>query len=254
MRAASIFVRSSVLGLGLLVALLDLSQAAISIPSLRGPVMDDAQFLTSTETDLLDKRIRQLMPHIQIQIWTVASLEGEPIESLSIRAVDQWKLGDQKRDNGLLILASKSDRAVRLEVGQGLEGDITDSLSGRIIDYLVVPAFRDGRYADGFIAAIDEIAVTLKLTSEPSKIVVQGRDFKTPVWLLLILLLLVHIGLGLLLMAARSLGLVRGPRSSNSWTTGSWGAGGSRGWGGGFGGGWSGGGGGFSGGGASGRW
>lgn len=240
------------LSVWLVAAELSSLQAAVSIPTLTGPVLDQAALLSRAEKEALEHKIRGLFPKLQIQVWTLESLEGEPIEGVSIRAVDQWKLGDARKDNGLLILVAKAERSVRIEVGQGLEGEISDSLSGRIVDHLMVPQFREGRFAQGLEAAIDEMAYRLGISQTPATIPQPQSRMRIPFWLVILMFMGIHFGFSMLIALARALGLVR--RSSVSPWTRSSGWGGS--WGGGFGGGggWSGGGGGFSGGGASGRW
>jgi uncharacterized protein len=205
------------------------------IPRLTGPVMDEAGFLSSSERSNLDQLLRSYEPVVQIQIWTLNSLEGEPIEGLSIRAVDTWKLGAEKKDNGVLILVSEKDRRMRIEVGRGLEGDIPDALAGRMIDQVLKPSFRAGKFFEGLEAVSTFIYKKLshQEVKEPKKAARGGGD----IWIFIILFLL----FGFLHLMG-----FRGGRGSGTYY--GWGGGGSGG------GGWSGGGGGFSGGGASGDW
>jgi len=219
----------------------------LTIPNLSSPVIDDAILLKASERNQLDQQIRSFLPEIQAQIWIVKSLEDEPIESLAIRAVDKWKLGTKKQDNGLLILAAIEDRQMRIEVGQGLEGNLPDVIAGRIIDQIMRPAFRSGDFVGGLSGALQEIQSRVKgeggnraLDQEqgPSQ---RGNSIPS-FWL--ILFWIVFIGIGFLQRLARM-----GTRPT--YRSGGFGGGL---FGGGGGGGWSGGGGGFSGGGSSGRW
>lgn len=93
----------------------------------------------------------------QVAILTVDSLEGEDLEGFSIRVVDQWKVGQQGKDNGVLLLVAKQERKIRIEVGRGLEGVLTDLLSGRIIDQAIAPAFRAGQIDQGFVNGANAI-------------------------------------------------------------------------------------------------
>ena len=86
----------------------------------------------------------------QFAVLTIPSLEGDPIEDFSIRTVEAWKLGTKAEDNGLLLLVAKEDRKMRIEVGYGLEGEVTDLLSSRIINDVMKPAFRQGDFGGGF--------------------------------------------------------------------------------------------------------
>src|SRR6187431_979785 len=105
--------------------------ALVTVPPLTGPVIDQAGLLSAEQVSDLSARAQAMLTHLQMQIWIVPSLEGEAIEQLSIRAVDQWKLGDEKKDNGLLFLIAPADKRMRIEVGRGLEGNIPDILAGR---------------------------------------------------------------------------------------------------------------------------
>jgi uncharacterized protein len=195
----------------------------------------------------------------QMIILTIDSLEGESIEDFSIRvAHDKWKLGQQGKDNGLLLLISLQERRYRFEVGYGLEGVIPDALSGRIARQYLVPAFRQGDYSGGIaaaaLAAVNEIAsdAGVEISGMPKMRRIrdsgEGREatllekiFGAIFVVVLIYLFIRHPRLFLLLLLSNTLGGGR---------RGGWGGGGGFG-GGSFGGG---GGGGFGGGGASGGW
>jgi uncharacterized protein len=156
-----------------------------------------------------------------------------------------------KKDNGIIILMAAQDRAVRIEVGQGLEGKIPDALAGRIIDGIMIPKFRDQRTYIGLrdaILAMGEIVAGHPIDS----LIEKPRERKPNIFTLIVLALFFG---GFFLFTLLPL-LLRRPGSGigrSSWT-GGWGGGGFGGGGFGGGGGWSGGGGGFSGGGSSGRW
>lgn len=236
----------------------ELFSAERSIPTLSGPVIDEANLLTRAENRNLDLYIRNLMPKVQAQIWIITSLEGEAIEALAIRAVDQWKLGKAKTDNGVLILVAKEDRQIRIEVGKGLEGDIPDAMAGRIIDRIIKPKFRETRFYLGLrdaLEALDELAAGRNQGVLERKLSETAKEDLGPFGLVKFLIGLIFLFV-VVLFPILSLFISSGRRGSN-WSRGS---GWSGGWGGGFGGGgfggggWSGGGGGFSGGGASGRW
>lgn len=220
----------------------------VKIPALSSPVIDEAGVLTANEVRQLEDRLYALKNDFQMQIWIAPTLGDEAIESLSIRAVDTWKLGSAKEDKGLLLLIALQERRMRLEVGHGLEGEIPDALAARILDYLLRPALRSGNYAQGFRDVVTEITAVLKVGDKPvkSKVPASGSN---PGILVLLIPLFVFLVLGRLI--GRGLGY-RGGRGG--FGGGGWGGGGGFGGGGFGGGGWSGGGGSFGGGGSSSNW
>lgn len=129
--------------------------AVVPVPPLSGPVVDRAGVLAPAEARALDTLARRAHESggPQMAFLLLPSLEGEPIEETSIRVAEAWKLGSAERDDGLLFLVSVGDRQVRIEVGGGLEGAITDVQAGRIIRETIVPAFRRDAYGEGLHAA-----------------------------------------------------------------------------------------------------
>jgi len=241
-------------GLGL--ALGPVSAADFDVPELTGPVVDAAGVLSPATKRVVSEALRALHERggSQITVLTVRSLEGVPIEQASIRVVDQWRLGGKKLDNGVLLLIAPKERKLRIEVGQGLEGALTDADSNRIIFQSMVPLLKSGDLNSAVIVGVYQIARKTDPNFDLSPYLeghVKDRrpvsDGGTPLrfWLILAaILFLLFIGRG------RHSGFHRG-----GWGGGGWGGGGfGGGAGSGRGGGWSGGGGGFSGGGASGDW
>ena len=94
----------------------------------------------------------------QVAVLTITGLQGESLEDYSIRVAETWKLGRKDIDDGVLLLVARDDRKIRIEVGYGLEGVLTDLDSRRIIDNLMVPAFRNGDYEGGIEAAVNAIS------------------------------------------------------------------------------------------------
>lgn len=222
---------------------------AIEVPALTGSVVDQAgifsrNFVTKVSSALADYNNKGVA---QLQILTVKSLEGEPVENYTIKVVDQWQLGKKGQDNGALIFMSLEDRVVRIEVGRGLEGNLTDAMSGRIIQSML-PYFRQGDYETAFVFALNEISRLLgqDIVATPVKAAKQkNRDPKTLFFYLVIIFIILFIG--------------RGPGAFIAYGGGRRGGfgggfGRSRGGFGGHGSSWGGGGGGFGGGGATGRW
>jgi uncharacterized protein len=240
-----------VLLLGLLGWLLSVPVRALEIPELKANVNDLAGLLSPSEQSALQTKLsaHEDATGQQFALLTMPSLEGESIDEFSIRVVEKWKLGQKKVDNGLLVLVAKNDRTLRIEVGYGLEGEITDAFTARVRHEVLNPAFREGRYAEGLNAAFDLLIAKARGESvAPVKTLrKKGSDLVSGLlpFIVFIVIILILFGRG-----GGGRGLRRG---GGFFVPGGFGGGG--GWGGGGGGGgWGGGGGGFGGGGSSGNW
>lgn len=132
-----------------------------AIPELWGHrVHDDAHVLSQAAIDRLEVLLKEHEDSTtnQIAVLIIQSLEGEDLEGYSIRvAHDTWKLGQKNRDNGVLLLIAVDDHKMRIEVGQGLEGVLTDAVCGRIIRNEMAPYFREQQYEEGVSAAVQAI-------------------------------------------------------------------------------------------------
>jgi uncharacterized protein len=122
-------------------------------------VHDDAHALRQETIDQLEKRLAHYEDSTsnQIAILIISSLDGESIEQYSIDVAEKWALGQKDKDNGVLLLIAVDDHKMRIEVGEGLEGVLTDAMSSRIIRNEMAPAFRRGDFDSGVTAAIDGI-------------------------------------------------------------------------------------------------
>jgi uncharacterized protein len=130
--------------------------AAVDVPFLSGRVVDDADLLPPDAEQRIAARLDKLEGDTgtQVVLLTVPTLDGNPIEDYALKVAETWKLGRQGVDDGVLFLIARDDRALRLEVGYGLESKLPDITCKRIIDELVVPRFRDGDFAGGVEAGI----------------------------------------------------------------------------------------------------
>jgi uncharacterized protein len=235
------------------------ARAAAPIPPLGGPVVDAAGLLDRDAARRLEALARAARAAeggqgVQLQYLLVRSLEGEPIEDYSIRVAEAWRIGTKGKDNGVLVTVAVEDHAVRIEVGGGLEGGLTDAQASRIIRGTIVPEFREGRYGDGLYDA--GVQILSALGALPADVRQGARTRARPAPSLFGLLVAVVVIASILQSIFRGFGPRRRRHlwwGGGPWIGGGWGGGGGS-WGGGGGGGWSGGGGGFSGGGASGRW
>lgn len=136
-----------------------LAQSLQPIPPLKARVTDLTGTLTSDQKTQLESRLAEFESRkgAQIEVLIVSSTQPEEIEQYSIRVVDAWKLGREKPDDGALLLIAKDDRVMRIEVGRGLEGALTDLVSKRIISDTITPLFRQGDFAGGIAAGIEQM-------------------------------------------------------------------------------------------------
>ncbi|CAZ89835.1 conserved membrane hypothetical protein [Thiomonas arsenitoxydans] len=133
--------------------------ALAPVPALTAPVTDLTGTLTAEQTATLDQELRAFATRkgSQIAILMVPSTAPEAIEQYSIRVAEAWKLGRKAQDDGVLLLVAKDDRAMRIEVGYGLEGAIPDAIAKRIIAEVITPQFKQGDYFGGLQAGVQQL-------------------------------------------------------------------------------------------------
>ena len=258
--------------------------AQVQVPPIGGRVTDQTATLTNEQKSALEQTLRafEARKGSQVAVLIVPSTAPETIEQYALRVAEQWKPGRKNVDDGALLVVAKDDRTLRIEVGYGLEGALTDPASKRIISEIIVPRFREGDYYGGITAGVDRILRVIDGESLPKpeeKLPggMRGIGSILPVMMILVLVLggVLHTVLGRfpgalvtggavsvvawMLAGAIAVALIAGVIAFLFTLLGGGmggrglGIGGFRG--GGFGGGgFSGGGGGFGGGGASGRW
>ncbi len=145
---------------------------ALDVPKLTGPVVDLAGVLSRSDQAKIAASLLQFQRSYgpQLQVLVVPKLEDETIESYSIKVVDEWKLGSEDKDDGVLLLVVTEDRKVRIEVGQGLEGDLPDALAGRIIRAGIIPFFKQDQTGAGILIGLSMIAESVggKLENIPT--------------------------------------------------------------------------------------
>jgi uncharacterized protein len=226
---------------------------------------DGAGLVDGATADRLNEKLRQfeLETSTQVVVAILPELPWPSLEDFTARTAEAWKVGRQKLDNGAILFVFVKDRQVRIEVGYGLEGALPDATAKRIIEEVIVPAFREGRYAEGIEAGADAImAATRGEYTAPVRAPQRRRGRGGSILLLVVILLAVNFLIGRSMSRGRYVTYGRRGRRSGwggpvIWGGGGWGRGGGGGGfgGGGFGGGgFSGGGGSFGGGGASGSW
>ncbi len=163
--------RAVVAGWFWLVLVSGLPAWALDVPSLSGPVVDVAHVLPPDTVEQLSQEIRahEAKTSNQVVVLILPSLEGETLFDFSHRVATTWKLGRKGTDNGVLLLVALKDRKVRLEVGYGLEGALTDARSAQIIRNEIVPRFRSGEFAVGVTAGVRAVLSTIEGTYQASE-------------------------------------------------------------------------------------
>lgn len=136
------------------------------VPQLQQQVTDLTSSLNSQEKKELTHKLESIFNNTQVQIAVliVPTTKDETIEQYATRVFDNWRLGDAKRNDGILIIVAWSDRTVRIQVGYGLEEKVTDALAGDIIRSNMIPAFKQQKFAQGLELAIN--ALNNQLTSQ----------------------------------------------------------------------------------------
>lgn len=133
--------------------------AYYSLPRATGYVNDFAQMLTPQTKQNLENKLSlfEASSTNEIAVVTIAKLNGDTIENFAVKLFAEWKIGKEKQDNGILFLISRDDHKMRIEVGYGLEGALPDAKSSRILNQIVTPLFKEGKYDEGVSRAVDEI-------------------------------------------------------------------------------------------------
>ncbi|MDR4495137.1 MAG: YgcG family protein [Nitrospirales bacterium] len=150
----------------LVILFLPLTAQGLDIPPLTGRVVDLAQILSPADRSNLNKSLaaHESETSNQVAVLILPSLEGEPLEEISHRIASAWNLGQKGTDNGILLLVAIQERKIRIEVGYGLEGTLTDAKSAQIIRHEMVPRFRQGEYPRGISAGVQAILGTIEGT------------------------------------------------------------------------------------------
>jgi uncharacterized protein len=230
---------------------------ALDFPQLTGRVVDQAGVMSADSRGAIETKLKDLEDKsgIQLVVATVKSLQGSDIETYANQLFRAWKLGQAQKNNGVLLLVAPAEHKVRIEVGYGLEGTLTDALSSVIISSAIVPRFKANDYSGGIERGVDGIISVLNgdTTDWQPKVSVRTDDDSTFVPALFIVLFILFFIYFLWLSRNSTSGRYGGgtffpPVGGSSSGSSGWDSGG------GFSGGFSGGGGSSGGGGASGSW
>ena len=133
--------------------------ADVAVPPLTGRVVDKTATLSSSDIASLDQTLKdfEAKKGSQIAVLIVPTTQPETIEQYSLRVAEAWKIGRKKIDDGAILVVAKDDRKLRIEVGYGLEGALTDVTAKRIIDEVITPKFRSGDFAGGISDGVNRI-------------------------------------------------------------------------------------------------
>lgn len=173
------------------------SSWSLEVPELHGRVNDTAGMLSPGTVQQLEFLLTSLeeKESTQIALLTINSLQGENLEAFSLRVVEKWQLGREDLDNGALLLIAKNDRKIRIEVGYGLEGGLTDLTAGRIIRNVISPQFKNGNFDQGVVDGITAMIAAVKgeYTGE-ALVKKQGKQEETTGYIIFLFFLLFNLG------------------------------------------------------------
>jgi uncharacterized protein len=252
--------------LGLLLSVLAFAAYALTFPALTGRVVDEAGILDPSAKAALERKLADFETKTtgQLVVVTLKSLQGTSIEDYGYQLGRHWQIGQKEKNTGALLIVVPSERKVRIEVGYGLEGTLTDAISKLIIENAIIPRFRANDYPGGITRGVDDIISVLTGDAEEWKQRAAKRPEATGGWSTLLTLLLVFGLIAFIFYMIADAHRLRDPGGRRRTGSGGfWSGGTGSGWssgsgggfsGGGFGGGFSGGGGSFGGGGSSGSW
>ena len=175
----------------LLFCCLPVAAYSFDVPRLQGYVNDYAGMIGSSAKSKIEEGLKafEQSDSTQLVILTIPSLEGENIEEFSIKVAEAWKIGQQQKDNGILLVVSKQERKIRVEVGRGLEGRLTDLMAGRIIDQVIKPRFKQGDFDAGFIAGASALISATRGEFKAEQRPIQRRQKGFPPFLTFLLFL-----------------------------------------------------------------
>jgi len=157
-------IRTAIVGIGLFACACVGVATAADVPFLSGRIVDEAEVLKAPTRERLTAALKAHEDKTtnQVAVLTVPTIGGESIEGYATRVFETWKLGQQGKDNGVLVIVVPNDRKMRIEVGYGLEGTLTDAQAARIIRDDMTPQFKAGNFDAGIAAGVQAIIARLE--------------------------------------------------------------------------------------------
>src|SRR3954462_1023295 len=183
----------------LLALLLLLPALALDFPVLTGRVVDDAGILDAGTRAALTQKLAEFEAKTsdQLVVVTLKSLQGTSVEDFGVELGRRWQIGQKGKNNGVLLIVAPNERKVRIEVGYGLEGALTDAVSRLIIENAITPRFRAGDFAGGITRGVDDIISVLTGDAAEWQQRAAQRPEATTQWGSIVVLLLVIFVFGL---------------------------------------------------------
>jgi uncharacterized protein len=166
------------------------AQGSLQLPAPQGRVNDFANLLDEATEARLDQLLRQVEDQTtaEIAVATVPTLQGLSVEDYAERLFRTWGIGQEKVDNGVLVLVAPTEREMRIEVGYGLEGVLPDGLAGEIVRTVFLPRFREDDYPGGITAGVERVAEIVRrnhvLTPEERQAMDDAASERPPMWLM----------------------------------------------------------------------
>lgn len=163
MKNRKLFVKAIIIAV-MLIFLNGIPVMALDVPALKSYVNDYADMISPITEKQLESALKQFeqQESTQLAILTIPSLKGDSLEDFSIRVAEKWKIGQKELDSGAILLIAKADRKIRIEVGYGLEGRLTDLLAGRIIQNIIGPEFKAGKFDQGILNGVGAMMGAVK--------------------------------------------------------------------------------------------
>jgi uncharacterized protein len=153
---------------------------ALTFPQLTGRVVDEANILNAATRAELTRKLADIEAKTtdQFVVVTLKSLQGASIEDFGVQLGRHWQLGQKGKNNGVLLIVAPAERKVRIEVGYGLEGKLTDAVTKLIIEGSIIPRFRANDFPGGVTRGVDDIVQIL--TGDPGEWQRQAIQRTTP--------------------------------------------------------------------------
>jgi len=182
-RKTKTFIIPFIIALAIVVSGPSLALAKLDLPQPVGYVNDFASLLSQQEKNILERKLQSYEKQSgnEIVVVTVRNLQGTTVEDFAVRLFEKWKIGKKGKDNGVLLLVAKEERKIRIEVGYGLEPNLTDAQSYEIISRIISPAFKAGNFNQGIANGIDAIIKTISgeevIPEQPAERIGYKRGF-----------------------------------------------------------------------------